>query len=363
MVEPSNGPPADPVRPIPVTLPLPEAPTRFSPLLLADELGLPLSGDIPTARWEEGERTILRRFLPGAGRWRRSLLPVNDGAEGPFYARIVRAEPEGSVEEDLDQLRYQRSLSAEGVQETLIVERTPVPPDTVALIRRQRGPLVPPAFAALVGPGSLPAPTGEHEIQLREPSSVQVLLVGGPPPANEALVDLAGRRLLLPRERIFALPCHAILASPPPEEQTDTTIPLVITAVRDGEATVVTEEGSRKLPLASLSPVRMEGGELLGDLPGESWLWLSEEPSEGRRIYLEQPVRLRGLALPAGLVLALSAEGAVAAVQVEEPIFLGERRLAPGTQLLVGDSCTFRESPLAQPQLCLDVVEGRLLPR
>ncbi|HNH45867.1 MAG TPA: hypothetical protein PKY30_02455, partial [Myxococcota bacterium] len=254
-------------------------------------------------------------------------------------------------------------LSTDGVQESLSVERLPVPPEKLALVRRQRGPLVPPPYAALLGPGSLPSRNGEQELLLREPTVVQVLLVGGPSPADQALVDLAGRRILLPRDRLFALPTHAMLAATPPNEGGDTTLPVVVTAVNGGEATVQTEQGSRQVPVSALSPVRVTGSELLGDLPGESWLWLSEDRPEGRRIYLEQPVQLRGLELPAGLVLELATDGTIAAVEVEEAVHIGERRLAPGTKLLVGEGCTFRESPLAQAQLCLDVVEGRLLPR
>ena len=362
VVEPPQGAPVASAPRVPVTLTSPELSAKPEAFAILDGLGLPLEMDASAVRWEVGERDILRRFLPGAGRWRRSLLPVDDGAGGKVYARIVRAE-EGGLEEDLDELRYRRTLSEEGVREELSVERVPVPVEKLAHVRRQRGPLVPPAYTAMLAPGSLPSRSGEQQLTLREPAVVKVLFVGGPAPSEQALVDMSGRRFLVSRERIFALPAHGLLAMTSSNEPGDTTLPVVVTELVGGEATVVDEQGSRKFPLAALSPVRVPGGGLLGDLPGDSWLWLSEDRPEGRRIYLEQPVRLRGVELPAGLVLELSATGAISAVQVEEATFLGDRRFAPGTRLLLEEGCAVRESPLAQPERCLDVVDGRLVPR
>jgi hypothetical protein len=363
VVEPPK-PPRPAPKPAPAAIAIEEAkrPRNIDKFPMTDELGLPIEAGTSATQWEPGERTILRRFLPGAGKLRRSLLPVNDGVEVACYARIVRVEGV-AVDEDMDQLLYQRTLLPEGVQETLVVERVPVPAEKMAVLMRQRGPSVPPPFAALAAPGTLPGRSGEQDLELKEPTPVEVLFVGGPSPANEAMVDLAGRRLLLPRERIFALPAHAMLVNPPPNDDLDVTIPVVVTGVKDGVAAVVTDSGKRNLPLAGLNLVRMTGSELIGDLPGESWLWVSEDRPEGRRIYLEQPVTLRGLQLPAGMVLELSADGAISAIGVEEAQLLGERRLAPGTRLLLTEGCTYRESPLAQPPTCLDVVEGRLVPR
>lgn len=362
VVEPPPGAPVASVTPIPVRLPSPEPIEEPEEFTILDALGLPLDPQATAVRWQVGERTVLRRFLPGTGRWRRSLLPVDVGADADFHARVVRAE-EGALEEDLDQLRYRRILSGEGVRETLSVERVPVPIEKLAHVRRQRGPLVPPPYAAMLAPGTLPARAGEQELSLKESAAVKVLYVGGPSTGDHALVDLSGRRFLVTRDRIFALPAHAMLAMTPSDEAGDTTLAVVVTQILGGEATVLSEQGSQKLPLSALVPVRVPGGELLGDLPGESWLWLSEDRPEGPRIYLEQPVRLRGIDLPAGLILELSAAGAVAAVQVEEAIFLGDRRFAPGTRLVLGDGCAVRESALALPDICLDVVNGRLIPR
>ncbi len=351
VVEPPKPPRRAPKKPpVAVAIEEPKNQQDIGKFPITDELGLPIEASVSPNVWEPGESTILRRFLPGAGRLRRSLLPVNDGLQRALYARIVRAEG-AAVDEDLDQLRYLRTPLPEGVQETLIVERVPVPTEKVLLLRRQRGALVPPPYAALASPGALPGRSGERDLELREPTPVEVLFVGGPSPGNEAQVDLAGRRLRLPRERVFVLPTHAMLLNPAPDDAGDTTLPVVVTAVQEGVATVVTEGGKRSLPLASLSLVRMTGSELLGDLPGESWLWVSEDRPEGRRIYLEQPVTLRGLQLPAGMVLELSAEGTIEAIGVEEAQLLGERRIGLPTVALqsefrtpcrMGDTVEFR---------------------